>query len=231
MNRIMSRAALAVFGVLLIASAVVAQEPRFRQHLPGKFDFYVLALSWSPSFCQATAERAPDRVPQQQCGARPYAFVVHGLWPQYERGFPEFCQREAPWVDRDIIDSMLDMMPATGLIIQQWKKHGTCSGLGPRAYFETVRKARAMVKIPDDYVELTRPLIVTPDQVEEAFAKTNPGLTRAAMAVNCDERRLREIRICLGKDFRFRECAEIDRRACKRDKLVMPPMRGAATAR
>ena len=32
-----------------------------RQNEPGKFDFYVLALSWSPSFCEASAERAQER--------------------------------------------------------------------------------------------------------------------------------------------------------------------------
>jgi len=30
----------------------------------------------------------------------------------------------------------------------------------------------------------------------------------------------------LSKDFGFRDCAEIDRRACRRDRLVMPPVRG-----
>src|SRR5450759_3931273 len=32
-----------------------------RQNAPGQFDFYVLALSWSPSYCEAAHERAPDR--------------------------------------------------------------------------------------------------------------------------------------------------------------------------
>src|ERR1044071_584072 len=66
-----------------------------KQGEPGKFDFYVLALSWSPSFCEASRERNPNRN-DPQCGARPYAFVVHGLWPQYERGFPSNCQVPAP---------------------------------------------------------------------------------------------------------------------------------------
>jgi ribonuclease T2 len=152
--------------------------------------------------------------------------VVHGLWPQYERGFPEFCQREAPWVDRAIIDAMLDIMPATQLVIHQWRKHGTCTGQNPKSYFDTVRKARANVKIPEQYVEITRALTVTPDEVEEAFVKANPGLARTAIAVTCDNRRLREVRICLTKDLKFRDCADVDRRACRRDRLVMPPVRG-----
>ena len=38
--------------------------------------------------------------------------------------------------------------------------------------------------------------------------------------------RLGEVRICMSKDLRFRDCAELDRRACRRDKLTMPPVRG-----
>jgi ribonuclease T2 len=160
-----------------------------------------------------------------QCGERRYHFVVHGLWPQYERGFPEYCQVPAPRLDRNIVSSMLDLMPAPRLVFNQWDKHGTCSGLPPRGYFETVRKARAVVKIPAEYLELAEALTVTPDEVEEAFVKANPGMSRAAIAVTCDSRRLREVRVCMSREFSFRECPEVERRACRRDKLVMPPVR------
>jgi ribonuclease T2 len=125
---------------------------------------------------------------------------------------------------------MLDLMPAPRLIFHQWDKHGVCSGLPARGYFDTVRKARAQVKIPDGFIELAKPLAVTPDQVEEEFVKANAGMTRKGIAVTCDSRRLHEVRICLSKDLRFRDCQDIDRRACRRDKLVMPPMRGGAPA-
>ena len=94
-----------------------------------------------------------------------------------------------------------------------------------RAYFDQIRKARAAVKIPDNFLELREPLMVTPDEVEEAFVKANPGLTRAGVAVTCDSRRLNEVRVCMTKDLKFQECAEVDRRACRRDKVVMPPVR------
>src|SRR5581483_9877183 len=95
-------ASVVIASVLLVASATAQDR---RQNQPGQFDFYVLALSWSPSFCEAAGERGTP--PQQQCGtARPYSFVVHGLWPQYERGFPEFCQVPAPRLDRNIVSSM-----------------------------------------------------------------------------------------------------------------------------
>src|SRR5215813_13859403 len=212
----------AALAIALAAGLAVAQDRR--QNEPGKFDFYVLSLSWSPSFCEQAGERATP--PQDQCGERPYSFVVHGLWPQYERGFPEYCIVPAPRLDRNIVNAMLDLMPAARLIFNEWDKHGTCSGLPARAYFETIRKARAVVKIPDVYVEPKEVLTVTPEEVEEAFVAVNPGLARNAIAVTCDNRRLREVRVCFTKELGFRGCEEIDRRACRRDKLVMPPVRG-----
>ena len=216
----------AVISIALAAGLALGQDRR--QNRPGEFDFYVLSLSWSPSFCDSAGERGTP--PQDQCGERPFSFVVHGLWPQYERGFPEFCQVPAPRLDRNIVRSMLDLMPAPRLIFPEWDRHGTCSGLSPRAYFDNVRKARAQVKIPEAYIELTRALTVTPDEVEEAFVEANPGLARDAIAVTCDSRRLSEVRICLGKDFQFRACPGIDARACRREQVVMPPMRGGNAA-
>jgi len=213
--------------VFWVAAAGTALAQDRRQNAPGQFDFYVLSLSWSPSFCEAASERGnSSRSQQMQCGGRPYAFVVHGLWPQYDRGFPNYCQRPAPRLDRNIMNSMLDLMPAPGLIFNEWDKHGTCSGLGARGYFEAVRKARAGVKIPTEFLDLQDARTVSPDAIEEAFIKVNPGLSQSAIAVTCDRNRLSEVRICLSKDLQFRACEEIDRRACRRDSVVMPPMRG-----
>ncbi len=197
-----------------------------RQNAPGQFDFYVLALSWSPSYCEASQERGPNRAPDLQCGGRPFSFVVHGLWPQYEQGFPAFCQVPAPRLDRNIVGSMLDLMPSPRLIFHEWDRHGTCSGLSANAYFETVRKARAVIKIPADYLELDKPIMVTPDEVATAFVKANPGLPRGSIAVACDSKRMSEVRVCLKKDFSFHDCAEVTRRACKRDRIAMPAVRG-----
>ena len=123
---------------------------------------------------------------------------------------------------------MLDLMPAPHLIFNEWDKHGTCSGLSPSAYFGTVRKARAAVQIPPDYSDLKEPLSVTPGAVEDAFIKANPGLTPSAMAIGCDKRRLTEVRLCLSKDLKFHDCAEVAKRGCRRGGLIMPPVRGGA---
>jgi ribonuclease T2 len=212
-----------VSGMLMLAGSGASAQDH-RQNAPGAFDFYVLSLSWSPSFCEEAAERGGRS--QIQCGGRPYAFVVHGLWPQYENGFPEYCQRPAPRLNRSIVSSMLDLMPAPGLIFNEWDKHGTCSGLEGRRYFETIRKARAAIKIPAEYLDLSQAKSVAPAEVEEAFIKANPGLSNAAVSVTCNRTRLSEVRICLSKDLQFRTCEETDRRACRRDQVTMPPIRG-----
>jgi ribonuclease T2 len=223
---------IAAFAALFLALNIGCSSAQDRrQNEPGQFDFYVLSLSWSPSFCDAATERSPERAARdQQCGERPFSFVVHGLWPQYEKGFPEFCQNPAPRLDRNIVSSMLDMMPSPRLIFHEWDRHGVCSGLPARGYFDTVRKARATVKIPPDYLDLAEPKTVSPKEVEDAFVAANPGLTHEAIAIGCDSKRLNEVRICLSKDLKFHSCAEVDRRACRRDQVVMPRVRGTQGA-
>jgi ribonuclease T2 len=224
-SRLLRSFPLLVLAALIgIAGTASAQDRR--QNAPGEFDFYVLSLSWSPSFCEQASERGSGGRSQIQCEGRPYSFVVHGLWPQYEHGFPDYCQRPPPRLDRNIVSSMLDLMPAPGLIFNEWDKHGTCSGLGARAYFETIRKARSVLKIPEEYLELSAPKTVAPAEIEEAFIKANPGLSSSAIAVTCDKNRLSEVRICMSKDLQFRACEEIDRRACRREQVTMPPIRG-----
>jgi ribonuclease T2 len=219
-----SRCLISLVLLLMAAGAASAQDRR--QNAPGEFDFYVLSLSWSPSFCEEASERGNEGRSQAQCGGRPFSFVVHGLWPQYEHGFPDYCVRPSPRLDRNIMTSMLDLMPTPGLIFNEWDKHGTCSGLGARAYFETIRKARSAVKIPPEYLELSEARTVAPAEIEDAFIKANPGLSASAIAVTCNRTRLSEVRICMSKDLQFRACEEIDRRACSRDQVTMPPLRG-----
>jgi ribonuclease T2 len=217
--------AVLVCGLLALPGTSHAQD--HRQNEPGKFDYYVLVLSWSPSFCADSAERDPVRSARNpQCGPRPFSFVVHGLWPQYDRGFPEFCQVPAPRLNRNIVSGMLDLMPAPNLIFHEWDRHGTCSGLSANAYFETIRKARAVVKIPLQFLELQTPLTVTPQEVEEAFIKSNPDLKPEGISISCRSPRLDDIKICMTRDLQFRDCEENERRSCRRDKLVMPPVRG-----
>jgi len=209
----------AVFSSCLMAGSAPTQGRQ--QGQPGIFDYYLLSLSWSPSFCETRRGGAGEL----QCGSRPYSFVVHGLWPQYDKGFPEACQVPAPRLDRRIVDSMLDLMPAPALIFHEWDAHGTCSGLSQRDYFDTIRKARNAVTIPPQFEQPQAPLTVTPREVVESFIKANPGLPPGGIEIDCDRTRLREVHICFSRDLHFRDCTD-KRNACRADKVVMPPARG-----
>lgn len=198
------------------------QTPK-SQSASGEFDFYVLALSWSPSFC---AEQGGDDDGQQCNANRPFAFVLHGLWPQFERGFPATCQSNyGTRIDAGIAENMLDIMPSRGLVFHQWRKHGTCSGLSPDAYFDLARAAKTKVSIPGQFSKLANYTIVSPAEIEQAFLKANQGLQENAIAVTCSNRYLREVRICMDRKLEFRACAEVDSRSCRADKTAMPPVR------
>ncbi|CAD7033702.1 ribonuclease [Pseudorhizobium endolithicum] len=201
----------AVLVLLATAGTVKAQS----------FDFYVLSLSWSPTYCatQRDARRSP------QCGSdESFGFIVHGLWPQYEKGYPEFCSsREPNRVPRALGEPMFDIMPSMGLIGHQWRKHGSCTGLTQRAYFEAVRRAFERIRIPPDLAEGEERLTLSPSEVERKFTEANPGMGPRGIAVRCERRRLEEVRICLTKDFRFRDCAEVDRGGCRLDRVELPP--------
>ncbi|MDU6730077.1 MAG: ribonuclease T, partial [Bradyrhizobium sp.] len=80
--------------------------------------------------------------------------------------------------------------------------------------------------IPEEFLDLSQAKTVTPTAVEEAFIKANPKLTSSAIAITCNRTRLSEVRICLSKDLEFRNCDEVDRQACRRDEVNMPPVRG-----
>jgi ribonuclease T2 len=205
---------------LLIASVASAQEKR-----PGQFDYYVLALSWSPTYCAQQGKND-----KQQCGpGRSFAFVVHGLWPQHTVGWPNDCKTDETWVSQYQIDAMLDIMPSKKLIIHEWKKHGSCAGLSQQAYFDQTRNLFSAVKIPARYLSPTADVITTPDQLVTDFVKTNKALTAEMLSVQCGRSkataRLTELRVCMSKDGAFQSCGRNEERKCRAQRLIMPQVR------
>lgn len=167
---------------------------------PGNFDYYLLSLSWSPQYC-AGSQRDDD---SGQC-ARPYAFVVHGLWPQNERGYPRDC-RAGERVSDATIGRMESLMPSRGLVIHEWRSHGACTGLGAEDYFATVERAYRSIRIPDRYRSPRDYLTVSPAQLKQDFVTANPRLRETGIAVECSSHYLREVRICLSRDLLPRDC-------------------------
>jgi ribonuclease T2 len=184
------------------------------------FDFYVLSLSWSPTWCAANdrAGRTAQCDPRRNTG-----FIVHGLWPQNEQGFPEFCRsKDSDRVPEALGRDLFDIMPSMGLIGHEWRKHGTCSGLGQRDYFALLRAARERVRIPAAIEKADAPQRMSPAEIETALANANPGLSPRAVAVTCDGGKLEDIRICMTRDLAFRPCAEVDRSGCRAGSITLP---------
>jgi ribonuclease T2 len=189
----------------------------------GAFDYYILSLSWSPSFCATPAGRSE---PLQCAGERPFSFIVHGLWPQYERGYPQNCPSDGPAdAPASVERAMLDLMPSPDLIQHEWDRHGVCHGGPPEAYFQETRRLRERVRIPAEFERLSAPREVTAQEVEAAFVSANRGLTPDAMVVTCNRDRLREVRICFDKAGGFRACGADVRERCGDRPLTMPPVR------
>jgi ribonuclease T2 len=137
----------------------------------GEFDFYVLALSWSPSWC-ATNDR-DGRSPQCN-GRRPYTFIAHGLWPQNERSWPEDCPSTEPdRVPDALARSMADIIPSAGLAGHEWRKHGTCSGLTQPIYFRTLRAAFQKIKLPPVIFDGRIDRRLATDDIEKLMIRAN----------------------------------------------------------
>lgn len=203
-----------------LAFAAAPARAQTRGGTPGDFDFYVLALSWSAGFCElGGAEKA-----RRQCepGAG-QGFVVHGLWPQYERGFPSDCALSSPSPSRAAMDIARRVFPEEGLARYEWRKHGTCAGTSPTDYFNDVRRAREAIVIPKPFVDAARDQKWSPIDLERAFIAANPKLRIDQMAVSCKRGVLEEVRICFEKDLRgFRSCPQVDRNGCRTREIRVP---------
>jgi ribonuclease T2 len=221
-TRSWTRLALAFLLLPMLAGVASAQGER-RGGAPGSFDFYVLALSWSPGFCATEG----DGKGRDQCRAGAgLGFVVHGLWPQFARGFPSDCQPANPTPSRLSLEAARGVFPDEGLARYEWRKHGTCSGRSPTDYFRDVRAARDSVKIPPEFSSPSAPLTTTAIDLERSFVAANPGLRADMLSVGCRGSVLQEVRICLSRDLRgFTSCPEVDRRGCRARDITVPAVR------
>ena len=187
------------------------------------FDFYVLSLSWSPTWC---AENDAGGRTQQCRRGEDHGFILHGLWPQNDRGYPEYCAtREPDRVPESLGRTLLDIIPSMGLIGHEWRKHGSCSGLSQKEYFTVARAAFERVRVPAELDAARKAARLSPDAVEEAFTAANPGLARNGIAVTCAGGRLEEVRICMTADLAFRPCPAVDRAGCRAGSIQQPPIR------
>jgi ribonuclease T2 len=208
-----------IFAAAVASLGLFASSAANAQSRSGNFDFYVLALSWSPSFC-ALEGREKGR---EQCDGPAKGFVLHGLWPQYERGFPSNCEHPFRNAPNSVIQQIRGLFPEDGLARHQWRKHGTCSGQPPAAYFAEVRRAVEKVKIPEAFNEAKEGGRVNPRDIERKFIDANQGLRPGMLATTCVRGMLQEVRVCLSKDLRsFQMCPDVVRSSCRAQSVNAP---------
>lgn len=213
----MRRLVLAALLLLPLPLRVAAEGER-----AGDFDYYILALSWTPTWCalEGDGRGAPECARGQQRG-----FSLHGLWPQHEEGWPSWCRSAATPPTRRQTARMTDVMGSAGLAYHQWRKHGTCSGLDAERYFTVARRAYDAVRRPAAVEALGREVTLPAKVIEEAFLEANPALKPDGLTVTCREGRVQEVRICLTKSLAPRRCGDDVARDCTLSDALLSPVR------
>jgi ribonuclease T2 len=213
-----------ILALTVIAACMMFGEaPAGARDQPGDFDFYVLALSIAPSFCDLTGVRKH----KAQCDDpaddvfRATPLTIHGLWPNKRhtsaRDQPQSCSTAAlPRLPDDLFADLKRYMPgvADGLQRYEWSKHGVCSGLDPDAYF---RRLVALAKAANETIGTAmkdshmfgKPMAVS--ALLDAVSAKNPELADA-LQVDCQFSRrgrdgqpsrayVSEIRVLIPKDL------------------------------
>ncbi|MGJ8626129.1 MAG: ribonuclease T2 family protein [Sulfitobacter sp.] len=203
-----------LFGLPISASA--------KNELAGEYDYFVLSLSWSPNWCaiEGDAKRSP------QCADDTgHGWIMHGLWPQFHRGYPSFCRTVERPPSRGMTNAMADIMGTGGLAWHQWNKHGTCTGLSAQDYYALSRRAYATVTRPDIFRKLDRSVKLPASVVEDAFLKANPTFEPDGITITCRNGHIQEARLCLSRDLMPVPCGQDVVRDCTLKDAVFDPLR------
>lgn len=216
--RLCLAAAILLCGVLNFADARHHGAPSAAGE-PGQFDYYLLTLSWSPTYCLIHPD---DR---SECAHKGYGFVLHGLWPQFDAGgYPENCALDsrlsptAEAVGRGVY-------PSPSLMRHEWQRHGTCSGLDAIDYFRTADRALASVRIPPILTAPSTTVTMTATQVAASFRASNAGMPLNGLTVACSRSELSEVRMCLSRDLQPRPCGRGVRSSCPSTPIEIPSSR------
>ncbi len=208
--------------ILLFTLCLLAFPASAKGERAGTFDYYVLSLSWSANWCalEGDARRSP------QCEtSRDHGWILHGLWPQFHRGFPSYCQTANRPPSRNMTADMAGIMGTSGLAWHQWKKHGTCTNLTAEQYFALSRRAYATITRPGILRKIDRPLRLPAAVIEEAFLKANPMIKPDGITITCKQGYIQEARICLSRDLKPVPCGQDVIQDCRIKDAIFTPAR------
>ena len=207
------------FLVVLLMTAGLA---RADGEAAGDFDYYVLALSWSPTWCALEG----DQRGSPQCDSdKDNGWVLHGLWPQYEDGWPSFCATSVRNPSRSDTRDEADLFGSSGNAWHQWNKHGRCPGLKADDYYALAREAYGRVNRPAIFRKLEDPIKLPAAVVEQAFLEANPDWQADEVTITCKSGRIQEARICLTRTLEPRRCGSDVIRDCRMTDALFDPVR------
>jgi len=180
---------LLISPLLLFAATARAQN----------FDYYVFALSWSPEFCFENPSNHTD-----ECSANNQAgFVIHGLWPSLEHGRdPQGCSFTA-FVRSDVPQGLRNLMPAN-IYRHEWEKHGICSGMSERDYFQKILSLYQSLKIPIRNTGQDQQ--ISPFALRQQFSQANPGWAMNSFLVQDKSNSLSGVEVCMSRTFAAMAC-------------------------
>ena len=205
--------------LLMMALVLSGGMARADGERAGDFDYYVMALSWSPTWCALEGEErgAP------QCDAD-FGWVLHGLWPQYEKGWPSYCTTRERNPSRADTSAQSDIFGSSGSAWHQWNKHGRCSNLSSDDYYALSREAYSRIERPALLRQLDHSVRLPATVIEDAFLEANPNLQTDQITITCKGGRIQEARICLTRDLELRDCGRDVRRDCGMKDALFDPI-------
>jgi ribonuclease T2 len=159
------------------------------------FDYFVLALSWSPDYCATTGSGDA-----QECAlGRRLGFVLHGLWPQNNQGYPSNCASDP--LPASVKAQFSTLYPNDSLADHEWLAHGTCTGLDPAGYLALAQTIRRSMAVPGSYQSPAAAFNATVGGLKQDFTQANPGFTPADFEVMCSGsgRYLKELYVCFSR--------------------------------
>lgn len=196
---------------------------RLPANAKAKTDYYKLAISWSPAFCNKQhrkverlkkegkvheAERVKSQSQLQCFSNNQFKWVLHGLWGQSCQGrslsackdwrdiakHPRYCDGDLPQLSYNTLRPYLCSSPGEKLLQGEWEKHGACDFDNANAYFKQAQQLFQSIKMPDISPN-TRGFI---SQVK----KKNPQLADKYLQFNGRD----EIYVCYDKLFQAMSC-------------------------
>lgn len=180
----------------------VMASDKFGQNKHAPVDYYMLALSWSPAFCDAQRQKNHGDVPNHlayQCDQKDaFGWVIHGLWPQNAKArsvedHPRYCQGDLPKVSQATLQKYLPTSPGASLLQGEWEKHGSCAFNTAEEYFAKQQDLYNALALPNKHLRK--------NDLFQWMRKHNPHLARAYLGASKNE-----LYICYSKNWQVIDC-------------------------